>query len=158
MALRGCSLVDDVQRRFEQEARRTESLLLRVVVVVVVAAEVVAQLDDDAAADCGAEFAVQIADHWSCHPMHDDYTAVAVADPSVSGSGHLVREVVLIFDSIIISRVGQLHYHYHLSFHCRRSTVKVTVGVLVLVLVGVGVGKRWRGWQVASNLNLKPET
>lgn len=96
MALRGCSLADDVQRRFEQEARRAESLLLRVVVAVAVA-----QLDDDAAPDCvcGAEFAVQIADHWSCHSMHDDYTAVAVAAPSVSGSGHLGgRFVVLSID------------------------------------------------------------
>jgi hypothetical protein len=94
LALRGCSLADDVQRRFEQEARRAESLLLRVVVAVAVA-----QLDDDAAPDCvcGADFAVQIADHWSCHSMHDDYTAVAA--PSVSGSGHLGgRFVVLSID------------------------------------------------------------
>ncbi len=100
MALRGCSRVeDDEQRRYVQEARRAESLLLRVVVAVAVAvavAEVVAQLDDDAGAGCGAEFAVQIANQWYWHSMHDDYNytvVVAVAAPSVIGSGQFGRQI-----------------------------------------------------------------
>jgi len=93
LALRGWRVEDDEQRRFVQEARRAESLLLRVVVVV---AEVVAQLDDDAGADCGAEFAVQIANQWYWHSMHDDYNytvVVAVAAPSVIGSGQFGRQI-----------------------------------------------------------------